>query len=600
LRKKEIEESKFLGGDMEHTHLVKGLDYALLNKIRSELEREKRQETEEKGEVPAKEDTSHKPTFRTPLAQSVHHLLFEQNEFMIKHRLELGRENGKIRSVDRFLRGRTTFVFDMTDLSAELPTTLLRSKEDCAKVEERIMTGINEDVLKRVSKLMAQLKPRKKSEKKSKKAKEKKEGPQGGHSMEAEQSLKKDVGPDLSDLMSLGFLKPENKEASTQKPTNEDLIFPDAGDYVCLPSALQLEEAREKKLAALETRKRADAEEQLDAEERELLKELTRNQTEQASNREPNSLHEREKTFKEEHSQKSNYFDNVKDYGEEEEEETYVPKIKIKGLPAGAKRPTDEGDDTNEVEMEIENEERRKESSGPAPQAPEHAAVPPGPLEDSAVGPQLPYSESTAYPSTSVYPESAYYPQPYGGQEAWAYPDTDFQYETTEKTKKPASDMAMVATKQLSEQEMKDRGLATVFRRDDNVLKRKTTDKREMDPSFVSENYTECYPGTYESTFSTAVVEEGDSDEDDLSKMDMGTRARKRIKPWHFESDAAWNKFNDTMEATPKAAFQFGVKMSGGRKKDLKKDPKKSKEAKLNRELQQINNILRKKKTADT
>lgn len=32
-----IEESKYLGGDMEHTHLVKGLDYALLDKVRAEI-----------------------------------------------------------------------------------------------------------------------------------------------------------------------------------------------------------------------------------------------------------------------------------------------------------------------------------------------------------------------------------------------------------------------------------------------------------------------------------------------------------------------------------------------------------------------------------
>ena len=32
-RKKEIHESKYLGGDMEHTHLVKGLDYSLLQKV---------------------------------------------------------------------------------------------------------------------------------------------------------------------------------------------------------------------------------------------------------------------------------------------------------------------------------------------------------------------------------------------------------------------------------------------------------------------------------------------------------------------------------------------------------------------------------------
>lgn len=32
-RKQQIDESKFLGGDLEHTHLVKGLDYALLQKV---------------------------------------------------------------------------------------------------------------------------------------------------------------------------------------------------------------------------------------------------------------------------------------------------------------------------------------------------------------------------------------------------------------------------------------------------------------------------------------------------------------------------------------------------------------------------------------
>ena len=33
VRRAEIEKTKFLGGDMEHTHLVKGLDYALLQKV---------------------------------------------------------------------------------------------------------------------------------------------------------------------------------------------------------------------------------------------------------------------------------------------------------------------------------------------------------------------------------------------------------------------------------------------------------------------------------------------------------------------------------------------------------------------------------------
>ena len=36
-RRRVIDESKYLGGDMAHTHLVKGLDYALLEKVRSEI-----------------------------------------------------------------------------------------------------------------------------------------------------------------------------------------------------------------------------------------------------------------------------------------------------------------------------------------------------------------------------------------------------------------------------------------------------------------------------------------------------------------------------------------------------------------------------------
>lgn len=42
-----IQESKFLGGDMEHTHLVKGLDYALLQKVRSEIEQQEEEEDEQ-------------------------------------------------------------------------------------------------------------------------------------------------------------------------------------------------------------------------------------------------------------------------------------------------------------------------------------------------------------------------------------------------------------------------------------------------------------------------------------------------------------------------------------------------------------------------
>lgn len=155
----------------------------------------------------------------------------------VHKRVELGRENGKVRPVDRFMKGRTTFVFDMTDLSAELPTTLLRSKEDCPKIQERMVGSINEDVLKRVTKIMSYLRPRerRKKDKKAKKPNDRDHEDAGGEgrdraapmdvAVEVEEKKpaeKAGVAPDLTDLMSLGFLKPAAKTNAQPKALEED------------------------------------------------------------------------------------------------------------------------------------------------------------------------------------------------------------------------------------------------------------------------------------------------------------------------------------------------------------------------------------------
>ena len=49
-----VEASKYLGGDLAHTHLVKGLDYALMNKVREEIEREEENKFEQMIEERAK------------------------------------------------------------------------------------------------------------------------------------------------------------------------------------------------------------------------------------------------------------------------------------------------------------------------------------------------------------------------------------------------------------------------------------------------------------------------------------------------------------------------------------------------------------------
>lgn len=80
-RKQMIQESKFLGGDMEHTHLVKGLDYALLQKVRSEIEHQEFEDDEQLEEaiegdktekVPEKKkDAEEEVVFKTIIGKNI-------------------------------------------------------------------------------------------------------------------------------------------------------------------------------------------------------------------------------------------------------------------------------------------------------------------------------------------------------------------------------------------------------------------------------------------------------------------------------------------------------------------------------------------------
>ncbi|MBV97882.1 Protein Red, partial [Eschrichtius robustus] len=125
-RRQLIQESKFLGGDMEHTHLVKGLDFALLQKVRAEIA-SKEKEEEELMEKPQKEtkkdeDPENKIEFKTRLGRNVYRMLFKSKAY---ERNEL------------FLPGRMAYVVDLDDEYADtdIPTTLIRSKADCPTME---------------------------------------------------------------------------------------------------------------------------------------------------------------------------------------------------------------------------------------------------------------------------------------------------------------------------------------------------------------------------------------------------------------------------------------------------------------------------------
>mmetsp|Transcript_30533 Transcript_30533/g.79479 ORF Transcript_30533/g.79479 Transcript_30533/m.79479 type:complete len:577 (+) Transcript_30533:39-1769(+) len=145
-----MEESKFLGGDLEHTHLVRGLDYALLQKERSRLEKQL-QEAEEKAagvDGEGKAERKKEVSIKHPAARGVYNALFRPPKTAVH---------------EQFLPRRMAFVYDFEEVSDEgfvpdVPTTVRRSKVDCPKPVEAVFAKMDTLVLERIAKIMSYIK----------------------------------------------------------------------------------------------------------------------------------------------------------------------------------------------------------------------------------------------------------------------------------------------------------------------------------------------------------------------------------------------------------------------------------------------------------
>lgn len=197
-RRQMIQESKFLGGDMEHTHLVKGLDYALLQKVRSEItnkekEDEELEETLERHTDEPQEEEIH---FKTVLGRNIYRQVFRPR---IMERNDL------------FLPNRMAYIIELEDEYAEsdIPTTLIRSKKDCPNLESHTTLTTNDIVINKLTQILSYLR-------------------QGLHNRKGKKN--KDKG------------KPQEKLPA--KPA-DDSIFGEIGDYVPAASAERSSKHRE-------------------------------------------------------------------------------------------------------------------------------------------------------------------------------------------------------------------------------------------------------------------------------------------------------------------------------------------------------------------
>ena len=158
-----IEQSKYLGGDLKHTHLVKGLDYALLQKIRAEQARKEEEEMamqEEILDTQAKsnrklEDKDDLMQLRHPMAKNINRVLFEQE---------------RPKQIENFLEGRMAYIFELEDEYAEsdIPTTLMRSKADCPDLLDNLSKSQNDVVLNKLTQILSYIRTGNKKKNKKK------------------------------------------------------------------------------------------------------------------------------------------------------------------------------------------------------------------------------------------------------------------------------------------------------------------------------------------------------------------------------------------------------------------------------------------------
>ncbi|KAJ3681050.1 hypothetical protein LUZ60_015539 [Juncus effusus] len=476
-QKLSIEKSKYLGGDLEHTHLVKGLDYALLNKVRSEIDKKPDSEDATDGKASAiKEDKN--ISFRTATAKSVY-------QWIIK-------PQSAIKANELFLPGRMAFVYNMEDgFTHDIPTTLHRSKADCPNVEDMVSVSVDGSVLDRIAKIMSYLRLGS-SGKVKKKKKEKDPKVKFGSNLEEEEKTKQ-----------------TNNGSSHTHPEREILPRPPPPPLPPPP---------------------------------------------------PQNKNNHKEAPK---------IDQPIIAGEEEEDDIFVGEGVDYSVP------------NKETDLSPVSEDMEESPKG------EHQSY----FDEPMYGPVPPSEPSQTWQPTEGYDaiQAQMAASGYAGAEwssGYPYPSQYFDDVPTADLEQQAGSTDELGL--LISQEEKDRGLGSVFKRDDERLQQlREKDERERDPNFVSESYSECYPGYQE--YNHEVVD--DDDEADLTKMDMGGRAKGRLHRWDFETEEEWAKYNEQKEAMPKAAFQFGVKMQDGRK-----TRKHNKDQKLSNDLHKINKILARKK----
>lgn len=119
-RKQLIQESKYLGGDMEHTHLVKGLDYALLQKVKVEIQTKEDEERYRKfkEDEEVKKEEEQKKKSQSGLAKIADISFDDQDRYAVKSKsaekiLQVLFNTKLPERNELFVQGRMAYQYDL-------------------------------------------------------------------------------------------------------------------------------------------------------------------------------------------------------------------------------------------------------------------------------------------------------------------------------------------------------------------------------------------------------------------------------------------------------------------------------------------------------
>lgn len=251
-------QSKFLGGDLAHTHLVKGLDFALLAQLKREREalllataaaQQQQQKQQASGGLNSKQQQQ-QLAFRTRLGRLVYFHAVQSS----------AAARATAQPTENFLPGRMYYTFNLSASAPEsVPVVVQRSKEDCPEPEEVVSGMVSELVISRVGEA---LRHKRHSGKKLRKKKTElgEDGGSGGGGGRAGDKRGAAATDPASDDDGDDGMAAESKHfdgagagavaavnSAPHDDSEDEDIFPDVGEYVPIHARAAEDEEEEKK-----------------------------------------------------------------------------------------------------------------------------------------------------------------------------------------------------------------------------------------------------------------------------------------------------------------------------------------------------------------